>query len=271
MKMKHNKKRNTAFIYEVLIRELTKAMMENNVAQKKVIINLVREHFRGRTLLAKDLESYKAILETREVDRHTAEKMIFEARAQKSSINHRHLFEEQSVLIDKINTLISPDVFGNFVPNYKDLATVFQIFNPKVKTKNRVLLEKQMVHRMLTAEEQDKELMRPIDTLTYKTFVKKFNEKYATSLLESQKELLNRYVTSFADNGLELKVFLNEEIPRLLESVKTSLELPEVKADADMRTKTQEVIGLLESTSKRQVDNTFIHDILKIQNLVEEY
>ena len=124
---------------------------------------------------------------------------------------------------------------------------------------------------MLTAEEQDKELMRPIDTLTYKTFVKKFNEKYATSLLESQKELLNRYVTSFADNGLELKVFLNEEIPRLLESVKTSLELPEVKADADMRTKTQEVIGLLESTSKRQVDNTFIHDILKIQNLVEEY
>ena len=108
MKMKHNKKRNTAFIYEVLIRELTKAMMENNVAQKKVIINLVREHFRGRTLLAKDLESYKAILETREVDRHTAEKMIFEARAQKSSINHRHLFEEQSALIDKINTLISP-------------------------------------------------------------------------------------------------------------------------------------------------------------------
>ena len=31
--------------------------------------------------------------------------------------------------VDKINKLISPDAFSNFVPNYKDLATVFQIFN----------------------------------------------------------------------------------------------------------------------------------------------
>jgi len=157
------------------------------------------------------------------------------------------------------------------VPNYKDLATVFQIFNPRIKTKNRVLLEKQMVHRMLTVEEQDKELMRPIDTLTYKTFVKKFNEKYASSLLESQKDLLNRYVTSFSDNGLELKVFLNEEIPRLLEAVKGSLSSPEISSDEEMKSKTQGVINLLETTSKRPVDNIFIHDILKIQNLVEEY
>ena len=271
MKMKHNKKRNTAFIYEVLIRELTKAMMENDSKKKAKIIKLVRENFRTRTLLAKDLEAYRAILETRDVDRRTAEKMIFEARTQKSSINHRQLFEEQTNLIDKINKDISPTAFSNFVPNYKDLATVFQIFNPKIKTKNRVLLENQMVQRMVTAEEQEKELMKPIDNLTYKTFVKKFNEKYATSLLEGQKRLLNYYVTSFVDNGVELKVFLNEEIPRLKEAVQKSLEIQEVSADSDMTQKTHRVIEILEGTKKRDVDNKFIHDILKIQNLVEEF
>ena len=34
MKMKHNKKRNTAFMYEVLIKELSKASM-NNLQEKK--------------------------------------------------------------------------------------------------------------------------------------------------------------------------------------------------------------------------------------------
>ena len=36
--MKHNKKRNTAFIFEVLIRELTKAILEQDEKKKKYII-----------------------------------------------------------------------------------------------------------------------------------------------------------------------------------------------------------------------------------------
>ena len=245
-------------------------MLQKGTKKKSTIIKLVREHFKGKTLLAKDLESYRAILETRDVDRRTAEKMIFEARTQKGSINHRKLFEEQTALIDKINKSISPDAFSHFVPNYKDLATVFQIFNPKTKTKNRVLLESQMVTRMLTSEEQEKELLKPIDSLTYKMFVKKFNEKYSGSLAECQRELLNRYVTSFSDNGIELKIFLNEEIPRLFEAVNESLNSPEISADEDMKAKTMQVVEILKNTPKRFVDNEFVHDILKIQSLVGE-
>ena len=36
----------------------------------------------------------------------------------------------------RINNQINPDTFNTFVPNYKSLATVFQIFHPKTKTKN---------------------------------------------------------------------------------------------------------------------------------------
>ena len=40
MKMKHNKKRNTAFLYEVIIRELTKAIVEGD-KNKKSFSNII--------------------------------------------------------------------------------------------------------------------------------------------------------------------------------------------------------------------------------------
>ena len=112
--------------------------------------------------------------------------------------------------------------------------------------------------------------MKPIDNLTYKTFVKKFNEKYADTLLEEQKSLLSRYVTSFSDNALELKAFLSEEIPRLFQKVNESLEYTEIKSDKDMTAKTEQVLEILKTTSERPVDNNLVHDVLRIQNLVKE-
>ena len=48
--------------------------------------------------------------------------------------------------------------------------------------------------------------------IPYKIFVNKFNDKYQTTLLKEQKELLTHYIASFADNGMGLKIFLNSEI-----------------------------------------------------------
>lgn len=270
MKMKHNKKRNTAFIYEAIIRELAKAIHENDKSKKSKIIKIIRENFKGSSLLGKDLELYKSILETKEVDKYTAEKIVFQSRVQKNSINHRKLFEKQSNLIEKINKEISPDVFSNFVPNYKDLATVFQIFNPKTKTKNRVLLENQVIHKMTTSQDQDSKDMKPIDNLTYKTFVKKFNEKYSNSLLEEQKHLLSKFIGSFSDNGIDLKVYLSEEIPRLFEIVANSVNMKEISSDKDMLEKTNKVISMLKETNKRKINKDLVFDILKIQNLAKE-
>lgn len=270
MKMKHNKKRNTAFIYEVVIRELAKAIHEGDLKMKKKIIKLIREAFNSNTIMGKDLELYKSILETKEVDRYIAEKIMFQSRVQKGSIDHKRLFAEQSKLIETVNKEISPDVFSNFVPNYKDLATIFQIFHPKTKTKNRVLLESQMIDRMTLSEDSSESEIKPIDNLTYKTFVKKFNEKYSETLLAEQKDLLSKFIGSFSDNGLDLKVYLSEEIPRLLKVVLQSKKMTEIKDDKDMVNKTDKVIEVLKETSDRKVDKELVHDILKIQNLAKE-
>ncbi len=270
MKMKHNKKRNTGFIYEAIIRELAKSIHEGMDDKKSKIIKIIRESFRSNTLLGKDLDLYKSILETKDVDKYTAEKIIFQSRIQKNTINHKRLFEQQSKLIEKINKEISPDVFSNFVPNYKDLATVFQIFHPKTKTKSRVLLENTIIDRMTSLDKSTEEAMKPIDNLTYKTFVKKFNEKYSNSLLDEQKELLSRFISSFSDNGIELKVYLNEEIPRLLKIVSDSTKISEIKSDSEMLRKTNQVISILKETPEKRIDSEFVHEILRIQNLAKE-
>ena len=114
MKMKHNKKRNTAFIFEVLIRELTKSIVEKNDKKKKIIISLIKENFKNKTLLARDLELYKSLLETDNLDPHTAEKLIFECRMQRCTINPKQLFEEQTILINKINKHVTQDAFSTF-------------------------------------------------------------------------------------------------------------------------------------------------------------
>ena len=112
--------------------------------------------------------------------------------------------------------------------------------------------------------------LKPIDNLTYKVFVSKFNETYGNSLLSEQKELLKHYVGSFADNGLELKIYLNEEISRLEEVISSSLKLEEVQSDKQMVSSTNQVLNLISELKSRDVDNTFVHDILKLQNLAKE-
>lgn len=269
MRQKHNKKRNTAFIFEVLIRELTKSIVAEDNKKKKIIISLVRENFKSDSFLAQDLDLYKGILETTNVDRHVAEKLIFESRMQHCVLDGERLFIEQTQLINKINKLLSKDVFTNFVPNYRDIATIYQIFNSETKTKQRILKESQLIERMIQSPSTENDL-EALDNLTLKTFIHKFNEKYDNELISEQKELLTKFISSFADDGAELKVFLNEEIGRLKVFLSEAINLSDIRQDKAMVHKTKDVLALLNECSDRLIDSKMIQDILKIQKLVKE-
>ena len=60
MKFNHNKKRNTAFIYEVLIAELSKASMANDNDKKNKLVNLLKENFSKGKILKRDLDIYRS-------------------------------------------------------------------------------------------------------------------------------------------------------------------------------------------------------------------
>ncbi len=66
-------------------------------------------------------------------------------------------------------------------PNYKNLATLHQVFNNlDLSAKERVLLEEEVCQLMFEATQQveGKEL-KHIDSLVYKSFVERFNKEYS--------------------------------------------------------------------------------------------
>lgn len=268
--MKHNKKRNTAFLYEALVKELTKSVVEKDNSKKHQIVSILKEHFSKGKLLYVELSLYKAIHESRDVERKIAQKMLNEARMDYDHLPKDKIFREQSRVIDKINKHLSSFVFNNFVPDYKNLASIAQIFNCELPIKERVLLEESLLDNMCRKEVIRENKMVPADSLVYKTFIKKFNEKYGNNLLNEQKELLTNYVLSFSDNGLSLKMYLNEELERVKNKVKQCLEIDEIKNDEHMSRKTGVIIEKLELFKKKEFDQKMLGELLKIQHFINE-
>jgi|TARA_R110002110_G_scaffold397988_1_gene613392 hypothetical protein len=269
MKFKHNKKRNTAFLFEVMIKELTKATVNNNQAKKQKISQLIKEFFSKDAILGKELHLYKQISETYSIREKDAEKLLEEVKRVYWSLDSQNIFNAQSNLVSKANKEVSAQMFTNFVPNYKNLASIAQIFNKKISPKERVLLERSVAKRMtfLPAEQKKEELA--LTGTEMKIFAKKFNSSYG-DLYKEQKELLSRFVSSFQDNGLELKIFLNEEIGRLKIEMKNAKALEDVNKDPEMLNKAQKVLEILNNFKGQIIDEALLTKILKLQNLARE-
>ena len=269
MKTRHNKKRNTAFVFEALVREATVAIIKENHEVKDKAIAIIKKHFVPGSVLYKDLQNYRSLYENQNLHREIAEKIIKEAKLAHRVMDPHGLFVSQSDLIADVNKELTPEVFNNFVPNYKTLASIAQMFSDKSSPKSAVILESNIINNM-TLSEDKQETLEPIDNLVLNSFITKFNEKYHRDLLENQKILLNYYITSFADNSLTLKTFLNSEITRLKETLSTSLGDEIIKQDKDLTDKTNQVIEKLNHFHHQGVDEKLILSVLQTQQLVEE-
>jgi hypothetical protein len=271
MKFKHNKKRNTAFLFEALIKEMAKSVVENNDERQVKIARIVKRHFQKRGVLYKDLQTYKTLMNLKEAEEGFAKRILSEVRRDRDRLNRGKVFTEQSKLIRKINVELGQDVYTNFVPNYKTMATIAQLFSENVPAEEKILLEDRILEEMTRAElKTEKEIMEHIDSIAYKTFTNKFNKTYAGRLHEEQQKVVSRYIFSVSDNGVSLKTYLNEEIERLRDRVNASLELNEVKADQNMVEKTQKVLDFLNSLKDTKLDETTIKKVMQIQELVRE-
>ena len=268
MKIRHNKKRNTAFVYEALVREATVAVLKEDVERRDKTISIIKRHFHSKSLLRQDLECYRSLYENQSLDENTSQKVLTESRRQKMMIDPTGLFKQQTELIHDINKELTPEVFNNFVPNYKALATIDQMFSTKTSPKNRVILEGEIVKGMSTTTQNAE--TPAIDNVTFRTFVGKFNEKYENGLLQEQKDLLTRYITSFSDNGLELKMYLNTEIGRLKTKLAEAVNVDAIKNDEDMLNKTNQIVEKLKSFAKSDINENVLMTVLKTQSLVEE-
>jgi hypothetical protein len=270
MKIKHNKKRNTAFLFETLVRELTKSIVEKNNVRSQQIKNILSEHFRQGMVLFSELDCFRSLTDhNTALDHYTAEKMVHQARRAYDELDRENVFAEQSRVIKKINQDLGKETFNNFVPNYKSYATLSQIFGKNISVKSRVLLEKKIIDG-LTTSGTPTEAIEPVDSIVVKSFVERFNEKYS-DLLPEQRELLRKFIINSGEDSVDFRVYLSEELKRLHSEVKSSLSLNEVNDDAEMLENTNKVINIIEEINVSKVQEQDLVKILKLQSLVREY
>ena len=272
MRLKHNKKRNTAFLYEVLAKEVAKAIVAKDLKKKDSILALMKEFFSKGKVLRQELELYKLLGESHGADIYFAERLIQEAKKEYSTLNKEEIFEAQSDIIKMINKNFGTEIYSNFVPNYRNLATISQIFGTDIGVKHKVLLERTIIQGIVSKPEEvvESKNMPHVDDLVYRKVVESFNAKYSESLDENQKELIGKYVTLFADNSLEFKVYLNEELHRLKEEVKKMSDAEDISTDEDMKQKVALVSEKMESFKEQPIDDKMIQQVLKIQALTRE-
>ena len=270
MTIKHNKKRNTGFVYEALIRELTRAAVEGRSKRKVEIAKTIKEHFSRDTILGMELDCYRVLNEASSLSDKEAEKLVSAAKEAYDRIDKDKLFLEQSRLINLINKNFGSYVFSNYVPNYKDLATISSLFNRSTSIKTKVLMEQKIVKRMCEDNNQQITSDKEVNDLVVREFTKSFNKEYS-HLLPEQRQFLNLFIGSENDGGVEFKVFLNEELHRIKSAIQESKSMEEVKNDQDMVESTDKVLSMIEEYKQRDLSDDDLKKFMKLQKLVSEY
>ena len=260
MKYNHNKKRNTALLYEMLVREMTRAIMNENIKKKQKISRLFKQYFHKNSVLGKEYAIYKSLNESRDLS-----KVLSEAKRQYSNVNKKQVFDTQTKLISEINKFIGRNFWSNYVSDYQWSATIKQAIAQDNNPKKQIMLEKKVME--IFPSESNKKHFPKVNKLAVNTFVNKFNQTYKSQLTESQCALINKFILSPADDGLEFRCSLYEEI----DLVKGALLTTQKKIkDKHLVEKIDHVINRLDSFKNQKASKSVLTSVLQIQTLVEE-
>jgi len=270
MKMKHNKKRNTAFLFEVLSRELTKQILRKDKEQQAVILEMLKTFFGNGTVLNKELKLYKYLSESKDLNERAAFELVKRVKEEYERIDETHIFNAQSKLISQMNKNLSKDVYSYYIPSYKNLATVYQMFDSKTPLPKKIILEQNIVEHLTSPIEQPNNVGNvKLRNSVVTSIVKIFNEKYS-DLLEEQKTLLRKFIYSVEDAS-EFKFYINEEISRLAKSLESYKQDKDITQDSTMKIKYEKVFEILDSFKTDTVlTESRVSDLMKVQLLVSE-
>ena len=275
MAIKHSKYRNTGILFELLVRQTTSDLLNN---QDSKAVKILKKHFTN-TELGKEYSLYSAFVTSPKLSEAKAEILISTILEQYKKLSHETLSKAKYNLIKEIKKNYSlEDFFKAKIENYKPYASVYTIFesqtSPNSDTKQIVLNKINLLEHITQEDIKDmqapqsmvEELMhedKEIRILTYKLLVEKFNKKYQ-GLSERQKGILKEYVASISDSA-NLRKFLNEKLKEIKQQL---IEQTEKLQDKVTKIKTQEVIKFIKPLKER--NNYRIITILRINRRVKK-
>jgi len=232
--IKHSKFRNTGFLFELLVRQVTSDILNN---RKGIAEGLLKKYFNSKTELSTELKLYQFIVSERYNSENRAERFVDAVVESRAKLDEKKILKEKYNLIKEIKDNYSIEEFlRSQIPNYKVLASVYKIFEYKTNTeqnydpKDFVNTKYTLVEHLIGKTPTTKALSestiqtdlrkedKEIQLLSYKMLVDSFNQKYS-NLNDKQKGLLKEYINSFT-NSDTLKVHFTTEVKSLIKEFK---------------------------------------------------
>lgn len=276
MKFKHNKIRNSALLFEFLVRQITTDALNNNESKA---IEILKKYYHN-TELGKEYKIYNTLASAKNLSEQKANLLINASIEAFRRLNKKNIRKQKYNLISEIkNNYNFDEFFKSKVDNYKTLASIYLLF--EMDNANYIDPEKYSNYKMTILEnisaKQEEKLKSPIDEfaemdkgsrfLVWNLATKKFNEKYS-DLLPPQKKLLNEYINNISTID-KLKDYYNTEIVRIHKSLKKYI--PEVK-DEVRKVKLDEVMNFIHPINdKKLITEKEISNLLYYYELVEEF
>lgn len=233
-KLKHSKYKNTGILFEILVRKLTSETLSSN---KSVTVDIIKKYFGRNTELSKELQLYNSLLKEQQFKSEArALDYIRTIKDSYKKLNQQTLKRQKYNLVKEISEKF---VFENMakihIPNYKTLASIYMLFeheetdNPtqimecKSAILSNVLVSPTKKESRDVVYETYQSQPKEVRLLAYKILVDKFNEKYSV-LNESQKQLLNKYITNVNDTTA-LKEYIEQIIPSIKKQLAAQAKL----------------------------------------------
>jgi len=276
-KLKHSKYKNTGILFEILVRKLTSETLSSN---KTKTVDIIKKYFGRNTELAKELQLYNAL--SKEQQYKTDAQGLDYMRMIKESykkLNQSVLKRQKYNLVKEISEkFVFNDIAKIHIPNYKTMASIYMLFeyeesdNPKqlLECKRAILQTGIIANKSITKRDELIESYqsqpKDIRLLSYKLLVDKFNEKYSI-LDESQKQLLNKYITNVNDTST-LKRYIEQIIPQIKSQLLQQSKLVSDKATQIKVKKLSEMLCTVKNM--KSIKESHVLSLLRYYDLINE-
>ena len=277
-KTKHSKIRNTGILFELLTRQITVDVLNND--KKGSAANILKEFFNKKTQLGKEYELYRVLTVENYTSEIKANHLVDAVVKARQKLNGSQLKREKYNLIKEIKkTYDINDFFMARIPNYKVNASIFKVFdsntdgNPASEVDSRFTIVEHVTRKQISNKKEEKKLVegykkqeKDLRLLAYGILIEKFNKKYS-SLSKNQRNLLKEYINNISNTN-SLKEFVETETIK----VKSKLQsfLPKV-SDKVTKIKLKEAINQAETLMKgRIVEDKQVVTLMRYYQLVKE-
>jgi len=259
-KLKHSKIKNTSILFEVLTRQITADVLEGKDTKT---VKLVKHFFNENTELGKELQLYRVLSEKTYPSADKATQLLETVIKSRQRLSNSKLRNEKYNLIKEIKENYNVTDFMNVrLPNYKILASIYNIFqaesttdnfNPEDVVNSKFTVLENIVGKKTSVKNDNflreyKEKDKDLRLLAYQILVDKFNTKYKT-LNESQKGLLKNYINNISNTN-SLREFVDTQVNKTKKQLQKHLPLVD---DNITKIKLSEAIKQIETLKKGQI------------------